>query len=241
LTDAEIDVLNQNRAVFQNHGITLCISGFETIVRCRDKSRIGSNIPAFRQEELHNPGIYPIIAKPKHGRSSEGKFRLESPTQLPLIPTPEAYIFQPCIDGDVITVDFVRDGSGNTVSVPRRELIRTSNGAGIVVEVFEDEALGEIVRHTADALNILGCVNVEFLHDRTTYYLMDVNPRFSAGIGFSCAAGYDFVKAHLDVFRNRAIDGVREITAGRMAKKTTIVRIGNVGTKDTKLIERDFY
>jgi len=226
LTDAEIDVLNQNRSIFENEGIVICISSFETIMRCRDKSKIGSNIQLLSQNELQNLGNYPIIAKPKNGRSSEGKFMLENPLQLPIIKKMDDYIFQPYIAGQVITVDVIKDKYGNTEFMSRKELLRTSNGAGIVVEIFEDNCLKEIILQTADRLNILGCVNFEFLYCNEVYYLMDINPRFSAGIGFSCFAGYNFVMEHLSVFQNKEISKLQEINKGILAKKNSIVQIG---------------
>ena len=225
LTDAEIDILNQNRYIFENKEITICISSFETILRCRDKSKIGSNIPFFLQNELQNIAIYPIIAKPKNGRSSEGKFILENPDQLSMIKNVNEYIFQPYIDGQVITVDVVRDKNSNMVFVSRKELLRTSNGAGIVVEIFEDIKLKEIIVKTASELNILGCVNFEFLYCKEIYYLMDVNPRFSAGIGFSCVSGYNFIKEHFNAFQNKEISKLQEIKIGILAKKSRIVQI----------------
>jgi carbamoyl-phosphate synthase large subunit len=225
LTDAEIDVLNQNRHIFENRKITICISAFETILRCRDKSKIESNISSFSQNELQNTDIYPIIAKPKNGRSSEGKFLLESYTQLSIIKNINDYIFQPYVDGQVITADVIRDKCGNTIFISRKELLRTSNGAGIVVEIFKDVNFIEIVLQIANKLNILGCVNFEFLYYNRIYYLMDVNPRFSAGIGFSCFAGYNFVEEHLRVFQNKEISKLQKFKTGILAKRTNIIQI----------------
>lgn len=36
-------------------------------------------------------------------------------------------------------------------------------------------------------------------------YLIDINPRFSAGIAFSCKTGYDFINAHLACFSGSPI------------------------------------
>lgn len=41
---------------------------------------------------------------------------------------------------------------------------------------------------------------MEFIKNDKGYYLIDINPRFSAGIAFSCKIGYDFINAHLDCF-----------------------------------------
>ena len=46
---------------------------------------------------------------------------------------------------------------------------------------------------------------MEFIKNENGYYLIDINPRFSAGIAFSCKTGYDFINAHLDCFMNKDI------------------------------------
>ena len=39
---------------------------------------------------------------------------------------------------------------------------------------------------------IVGVVNMEFIGRDGEYYFLEVNPRFSGGVGFSIAAGMDF-------------------------------------------------
>jgi carbamoyl-phosphate synthase large subunit len=214
LTDPEVDILSRNIELFELNKITLCISCQDTISKIRDKSKIKSNIPDFSIEELSNKSVYPIIAKPKKGRSSEGKFFIEREEQLSVIQNKRDYIFQKFIDGKIIAVDVVRDKNGNTVCVARKEHTRTSNGAGIVVEIFKDIKLENIAYEIAAEFNVLGCVNIEFIYSDNKYYLMDINPRFSAGIGFSCAAGYNFVKNHLVCFQGKHIMPLKKINLG---------------------------
>lgn len=214
LTDPEVDILSENRELFETNKTILCMSCQDTIFRVRDKSMIKSNIPDFSIEELSNKSIYPIIVKPKKGRSSEGRFLIENMEQLSVIQNKTEYVFQKYIDGEIITVDVVRDNHGNIVCIARKEHIRTSNGAGIVVEVFKDRKLEEITFEIATKFNVLGCINIEFIRSDNKYYLMDINPRFSAGIGFSCVAGYNFVKSHLMCFQGKQIMPLKKIKTG---------------------------
>ena len=61
-------------------------------------------------------------------------------------------------------------------------------------------------------LQILGAINIEFLCSAHHCYLMDINPRFSAGIAFSHLAGYDIVKNHFLCFQNEPIENNVTIT-----------------------------
>ena len=80
LTDVEIDVLNENRSVFENIA-ALCISDYEAIRICRNKKRtadilkrakICNVIPGYNREDIENRRIsLPAVAKPVNGRSSQ--------------------------------------------------------------------------------------------------------------------------------------------------------------------------
>ncbi len=63
-----------------------------------------------------------------------------------------------------------------------------------------------IVESVTESLNIgntihvNGCINMEFIQSKGKYYLIDINPRFSAGVAFSHMAGYNMVLNHLNCF-----------------------------------------
>lgn len=118
----------------------------------------------------------------------------------------DKYIFQPLLRGVVVTVDIVCDSFGNSFFIPREELLRTKNGAGLTVRLFNNNQLTKTIHTILSHLKILGCVNMEFFYDGESYYLMDINPRFSAGIAFSQMAGYDFVRNHIKAFSGDRID-----------------------------------
>lgn len=214
LTDLEIDILNRQRFQLEKENLLLCCSSSETLNIVRDKyllynffvnSDIVLSIPTF----IHSDNLlelkFPCIAKPKDGRSSEGLMIIEKQSELSNIIGVERYIFQQKIEGTVCTVDYVRDPYGTDMSVLREELLRTKNGAGTTVRMFNDPLLKTLVSYIGTKLNIKGVVNMEFIRNTRGYYLIDINPRFSAGIAFSCKVGYDFISAHLNCFINKSI------------------------------------
>lgn len=215
LTDLEIDVINKHRDEFETEKLVVCISSSETLGIARDKyalfkafendSRVPS-IPTVCGGDDLSALSYPCVAKPKGGRSSEGLFYLQSKGQLDNIMDKADYLFQEKVEGNVCCVDLVRDAKNDTCfCVPREELLRTKNGAGTTVRVFNDTALANLVKYIASKLNIKGVVNMEFIKNEKGYYLIDINPRFSAGIAFSCNTGYDFINAHLACFSDGEI------------------------------------
>lgn len=213
LTDPEIDILSLNRSYFSDLNVILCISNSNSISNSRDKNRL-YNI--FKNHELikvpkvyniHEIDIssipYPVISKPNNGRSSEGFRKYSSPTEMSRILSVNT-IFQEFIEGNIYTVDVVRSDNNNVVSLPRLELIRTSNGAGLTVQIESSNfELKNLAKTVVNELNLVGAINMEFIYDGQDYYLIDVNPRFSAGIEFSIISGFNLVQLHIDYFNGK--------------------------------------
>lgn len=221
LTDVEIDVLTGFREEFCREGITLCISGEECISLCRDKMKfyqfmkknnMGNPILTKNLLEAEPDGIkYPLVCKPRDGRSSQGLQFVKSPQELENLKRlegAERYIVQPKIEGRVVTVDVVRDPeSGESAAVCRRELLRTLNGAGTSIQVFRDPKLEETCKEAAKRLGVKGCVNMEFLEEgEGSCRILECNPRFSGGVEFSCLAGCGCVEGHLRIFMGQGLD-----------------------------------
>ena len=214
LTDLEIDVLNRCRKDFANDDVALFIQSETCLNIARDKfamyhlfkDDIHVNVPySVRSEDLDLDFPIPAIAKPINGRSSEGLQSLTRSEELKDLMQSKHYIIQQHIPGSVFTVDYVRDNWGNDFAIPREELLRTKNGAGTTVRVFQDEFLMRTVSYIGKSLAIIGCVNMEFIYNEGTYYLIDINPRFSAGVAFSNFVGYDMITSHLNSYLDECI------------------------------------
>lgn len=214
LTDPEVDALSENRQRFDEIGATLCISPQPAIRMARDKLTLYRRfadhprihpIPTADLQDVEHPGFpYPLLAKPRQGRSSEGQVSIPNASALQFWRARLAkqdYIVQPRYTGDVFVVDVVRQpDDGKSVAMTRRELLRTPNGAGMTVQMQPGHACDALALETAEILGMHGCVNMEFLVVDGSALLMDVNPRFSAGVAFSMRAGYGMVSNHLRCF-----------------------------------------
>ncbi len=235
LTDIEIDVLNCNRQWFEENNVCLCISDKNTIDLCRnkkglynfiEKSKLGIKlIPATAfTKDLMPKWDWPVVCKPNNGRSSQGMVYIHNRKEWDALTSGhnlKDYIIQPYIEGPVITVDVIRSPiNGNTVAIPRRELLRTLNGAGTSVYVFHDKSLEKACIKLANALNIIGCVNFEWIQNTDgEYYFLECNPRFSGGVKFSCIAGYDCISNHMRCFNNMEIDNFSLVRNQYIARK----------------------
>lgn len=214
LTDPEVDILSANRRMLDPKNALLALPKDEVIKKCRNKDSFSkmfrqirgiNTIESFTKDKLQKREYsFPLVAKLKKGRSSERLRYINSEMEFSAID--DNFIIQPFIQGDIITVDFVKDDFGNIVCLPRKELIRSANGAGLTAEIYQDKVIEKLITKITDVLDIRGCMNIEFILKDGSYYLMDINPRFSAGIGFSVLGGYDFIRNHIHVYQGKEIE-----------------------------------
>lgn len=208
LTDPESYLLATNAETLKLEGVAVLAPNFKSLALVRDKYNLFNDsskwhvegfgpIPSFKNslDALKKCGL-PLLGKPAIGRSRLGHVMIteENHKYLELC----NYIFQPYIEGLVITIDAIRKADDNFFyCLPRYELERTSNGAGTKVKIFQDQRIERFVKKVLDYYCIDGCVNLELLKKNDFYYLMDFNLRSSAGIEFSYQAGADFIGALL--------------------------------------------
>ncbi len=221
LTDIDVDTFNDNRSWFADHGVTLCMSPEQSLHIIRNKKTLqdfiaencpqNQSIPTMRLCDMEeNPWGYPVVCKPYNGRSSQGLRYIHSDAEwVSFKQTADntQYIAEPYLAGPIVMVEIVRHaGTGKTVAIPRMELIATPHGCGTTVRMFHDEKLEQDSIALARNLDIHGCVNFEYIQTADgTYHLVECNPRFSAGVEFSCMTGYDCILNHLRSFTEHDI------------------------------------
>jgi len=165
-------------------------------------------IPTYLKNEVRKEELtYPSIVKPRNGRSSIDTFMIKKFEDLDYSLISDNHVVQPYYKGDIITIDVISDVEGKNHYCARLEIIRTKNGAGTTVKFLENNSLlteivGEIIRIT----KIYGVFNIELLKVKQQYYLMDINPRPSAGINFSHVFGCDYVNQLIDVYNKKNLD-----------------------------------
>ena len=225
LIDPEVDILSEHHQTFHDAGIVLCMPRKKTIDVCRDKlnhfEKLGSEksihvIPTYTDLNTAIQEVgYPLIGKPRKGRSSEGIIKImNEKNSTSSLPGMDNYVIQPFINGDIYTVDVVRDLFGNSACVARKELIRNVIGAGVTVQVLNHPELERISSEIASDLDVTGAINIEYIYRDNTFYVMDINPRFSAGVHFTILSGYNVVKNSLRVFSGQRIEPKPKIKEG---------------------------
>lgn len=217
LTDLEIDVINKHRNQFTKRNIQLCMPSNDILQIVRNKYKLyqafkdDPEVPTIITHKYENKEniqlTFPYIAKPYNGRSSEGLLHIHTIDELNAIKNSSSYILQEYKEGNIYTVDYIRCMlTGKQSAVAREELLRTKNGAGLTVKISDNPLIYQLAIHIGQKLGINGCINMEFIKNNELFYLIDINPRFSAGIAFSQMAGYDMITNHLNCFSSKDID-----------------------------------
>ena len=220
LTDIEIDALIKNVETFEKINTKICMPPNETISIARNKMALYEK---FKDDKITIPIKTetlaltkehvlqtPSIIKPINGRSSQGIIRIDRIEDFTFYKTKldlKRNIIQPLLEGDIWVADITRSAKENkTIIVCRKELIRTCNGAGMTVSVEKNLSIYKSAKNIAEKLRLNGCINVEFIMYNDIPYLMDINPRFSAGIAFSKMAGVDMIKNSMHCFNETNLE-----------------------------------
>ena len=222
MIDYEIDLLTKNRTWFQDHNVVLCISPDQSLEYTRNKTKLQNfvsencsfikSIPTKMLNDINElEWDFPVVCKPYNGRSSQGLkyiYNKEEWEEFRKTVDKDVYIVEPYIDGPLVMVEIVRQSNPHkVVAMTRREIMSTPHGCSTTVLVFQDLQLEQASKELADKLDVLGDINFEYiLANDGTYYLVECNPRFSAGCEFACIGGYDCIENHLKCFMGKEIE-----------------------------------
>ena len=208
LTDPEVDALAPRKAEFRALGCTVCVPEERVAALCRRKDKMNrflaeKQVCRLIPTEIAVPGRpcpfpFPAMVKPRSGRSSLGQaVAADEKSYQTALAGREDCIVQPFLEGDIFCADVARDAFGHTRAAARQELLRNKSGLGMTVEVLPGHPLEAVCAAIAEAVGLVGVVNMEFIRHGDDFFFLEVNPRFSGGVGFSMAAGMDFAEMML--------------------------------------------
>jgi carbamoyl-phosphate synthase large subunit len=206
----------------------ILLSPGRTISICDDKRKTAETFPdivarTYSIEEVRSQSPYPIFIRPAIGRGSKIGFKVEDDGdfEYALGKVKDPYI-QEWLPGPEVTVDTFADLEGKLLGIAPRIRSQTRGGISTKGYFIKDDKIEGYCRIVHERLKIVGPANIQFMKDRNgNWRLIEINPRYSGGIGLSYKAGFDSITPLLTID-----PGQRALIAEKMTPSygVTVVR-----------------
>ena len=200
--DTELLVLAENKKLFNDNDIIVCVSDLDFIKVCRDKRNTGDflekhNIRVPKAVDKYNP-TFPLFAKPYDGSLSTNLHYIKNAEELTqdILDDPKL-LFMEYIDKETYkeyTIDMYY-GTDNCVKciVPRERIkIRAGEiNKGRTVKC----PLMDYIKERLDKIEgCIGCICIQVFFNPLTEDIVgiEINPRFGGGYPQSYAAGGNY-------------------------------------------------
>jgi carbamoyl-phosphate synthase large subunit len=170
---------------------------FETYKMLRRNGLLAPWTGIVGQDE---PQSFPCIVKPRRGQGGKGIIRVTTEMAAAIAQTRKGDLWQELIlpDEPEYTCGLYRasGGGGTRTIIFSRQL---QGGVTRTAEVVEDAVIDALLRQIADAVQLVGAINVQLRVDVEGPKVFEINPRFSSTVGFRDRLGYrDFVWSVMD-------------------------------------------
>ncbi|RJR19643.1 MAG: ATP-grasp domain-containing protein [Nitrospiraceae bacterium] len=184
----------------------ILLSPFETIHVCDDKRKTANKFKdiaakTYSLDDAIVPCTYPLFIKPAIGRGSKTGFKVDNDTDLKyaLSQVKEPFI-QEWLQGPEVTADTFADLDGRLLGISPRIRIQTRGGISTKARFIKDVEIEMICTLVHERLKIIGPANIQCMKDHGgNWKLLEINPRYSGGLGLSYQAGFDSITPLLTI------------------------------------------
>lgn len=217
--EQDVHFFSDNRSLFTELGVAVCLNCKNLIDRSRDKWLMYHelegvfpeiNIPTYLDgnfDFLERTLGLPFIVKPRRGYASKGLERIQNRERFETLASMvgDTLIAQPVVgtDDEEYTVAAFGDGEGNclaSIVLQRRLAIDGSTAkAHVRTDIILEDVLMPIFRH----FKPVGPTNLQFRRVGTGWRLLEINPRISSSTSIRRAFGYNEAGMALEFFLDR--------------------------------------
>ena len=199
IIDEELFIFAKEKKRFDLAGIKLIVNNKDTIKLARDKYLtykfcMENNITVpktFLKKDSAKINRFPVIMKPLDGRGSKDVVKINNKNELMFFKEYyQKYIIQEFIEGREFTIDIVATPKGEILQAIPRQRIAIKAGMSYKGKTVKNERLIKFGKEIARKFKINGPCNIQCIMDRNNHiYLIEVNPKFAAGLPLTVAAG----------------------------------------------------
>lgn len=206
--ESELPALADHREDLADLGVRTWLPDFDALTAAGDKAVFhtvltGHRIPTPATWLPHQldaaPACGPYVVKPRQGHGTQNVHachtRAQAKVLCELVPDP---IVQERVTGMEFTADCLVDRAGRASVVLRHRLL-VKAGLSVVSKTFHDDEVTELIKHTLDAVGLVGPCCVQGFHrgDGEQVIVTEANARFAGAFPLSVAAGADLVQQAL--------------------------------------------
>ena len=213
LSDLDPMILSERRDEFAQRGCQLIVSASDVIARCNDKRltfqfcrEAGLPTPECWGDPASYDGPFPAIQKPILGSGSSGLIRVNDRGGFLGFRTGHDMI-QPYIEGTEYGLDILNNLKGEFVAVCVKEKLLMRAGETDKAKVIRDPDLERLGVAIAMAFRHIGNLDCDVLRAHSgALYCIDFNPRFGGGYPATHLAGFNYLRAILDMVRGQHLN-----------------------------------
>jgi carbamoyl-phosphate synthase large subunit len=210
LSDLDTLLLSKYRQEFERIGCKVIVSDQITIERCNDKrltheicSTTGIPTPKTWFSSLDYDGTFPVIQKHIFGSGSSGLKVVERSSDLKNFISHQDML-QQLIIGDEFGLDILNDLNGNLVAVCAKRKLSMRSGETDKAEIIKDPELLDLGNKISKIFRHIGNLDCDVLrNEQGELFCIDFNPRFGGGYPATHLAGFNYLKAILDMVQMR--------------------------------------
>lgn len=238
------------KAVFKAVSYDKLVIGQDKYLTCEWLKEHGCNYPDYcllsdkaAVEELVTRVGFPLIAKPRSGKSSKGVVKVTTAEELQALMDREDYVLQECVGtgDDEYTVGCYcdKDNVFRGAVIMHRKLV---NGSTDFARIVDNEAILHEVEKICREFQPVGPLNVQLRLDKNNRPVcFELNVRFSGSTPMRAHFGYEDVKAMIkeyildepidDCFHTRKGEAYRYVNEIYMDEGTTarMEKDGSIG------------
>jgi len=196
LIDPEIPLLGEIEEEFDDIKSRFLHPPTNTSLLCEDKFTFAiemksAGVSVFNTS-LSPLKEYPFIRKDRRGSAASGLKIYDSPDDSVSISKTEGeYIYQPFCEGNHYCIDaYFSINNGELIDFCAKQVIEKSKGESFLLKTVSRNDFTDLLNQISSIIPLRGIVNFDFLDDKGTMRLLEINCRiggnYPASHGFGC-------------------------------------------------------
>jgi len=209
LIDPELELLAENKSLFEDIGTKLILSPESVVKSSFDKYEFYKELKEkkFNSQKTYlglkdtmeainkNELTYPVFVKPNTGSASLNIQKVSDAETLSLIysNSQKELITQEFINGKEYGIDVYIDLiSKKVISIFIKEKLKMRAGETDKSIAVKNDEITKLVKDFVETMGYLGPIDIDLFEQDGKYYISEVNPRFGGGYLHAYLAGCDF-------------------------------------------------